>query len=87
MTAASLNPTNEGLTLASRVSTDLFTFSDVYFSKNGRLALTAMSSWCGGICGQHQWKVPEKLPTGEWQELPAWVACSTIAENWNGSRT
>ncbi len=54
--------------------TDVFTFSDVYFSKNGRLALTAISSWCGGLCGLHQWKVLKKLPTGEWQEQP-WVYC------------
>ena len=53
--------------------------ADVYFSKNGRLALTAVSTWCGGLCGQHQWKVLEKLPTGAWQELP-WITCFTIAE-------
>jgi hypothetical protein len=59
--------------------TDLFTVSDVYFSKNGRLALTALSSFCGGLCGQHQWKILEKLPTGEWQERPSWITCRTIA--------
>ena len=58
--------------------TDLFILSNVYFSKNGRLALTAVSSWCGGLCGQHEWKVLEKLPTGVWQEQP-WVTCFTIA--------
>jgi hypothetical protein len=60
--------------------TDIFTFSDVYFSKNGRLALTALSSWCSGLCGQHQWKVFEKLSTGEWREQPSWVRCFTISE-------
>jgi hypothetical protein len=55
-------------------ATDVFTFSDVYFSKNGQLALTAISSWCGGRCGLHEWKVLKKLPTGEWQEQP-WVYC------------
>lgn len=45
--------------------TDLFTLSDVYFSKGGRLALTAVSTWCGGLCGQHQWKVLEKGAHGE----------------------
>ena len=58
---------------------EVFTLSDVYFSKNGRLALTAISSWCGSLCAYHQWKVLEKLPTGEWQELPSWVSCFTIA--------
>ena len=58
--------------------TDLFILSDVYFSKNGRLAMTAVSSWCGGLCGQHEWKVLEKLPTGVWQAQP-WITCFTIA--------
>jgi len=59
--------------------TDVFTLSDVYFSKNGRIALTALSSWCGGLCGQHHWKVLEKLSTGEWRDQPSWVSCFTIA--------
>jgi hypothetical protein len=58
--------------------TDLFILADVYFSKNGRLAMTAVSSWCGGLCGQHEWKVLEKLPTGVWQVQP-WITCFTIA--------
>jgi hypothetical protein len=60
--------------------TDVFTFSDVYFSKNGRLALTAISSWCGVLCALHQWKVLRKFPTGEWQEQP-WVYCYTISRS------
>jgi hypothetical protein len=59
--------------------TDVFTFSDVYFSNNGRIALTAMSSWCGGLCAKHQWRVLEKTPTGEWREQPSWVSCVTVA--------
>lgn len=31
---------------------DYFTLADVYFNQNGRFALTALSSWCGGLCGQ-----------------------------------
>jgi hypothetical protein len=58
--------------------TDLFTFYDVYFSKNGRLALTAVSSYCGGLCGLREWKVFEKLATGQWQERN-WVTCSVIS--------
>ena len=58
---------------------DLFTLADVYFSKSGRLALTAVSTWCGGLCGKHQWKVLEKPATGEWQERP-WVTCFSIAD-------
>ncbi|HLK64694.1 MAG TPA: hypothetical protein VKU19_14715 [Bryobacteraceae bacterium] len=58
--------------------TDVFTLGDVYFSKNGRLALTGISSWCGGLCALELWKVLTKLPSGEWQELP-WVTCTSIA--------
>jgi hypothetical protein len=59
---------------------DLFTLSDVYFNQRGTLALTALSSWCGGLCGQTQWRVFEKLDTGRWQEL-RWSLCLAIAEN------
>jgi hypothetical protein len=58
--------------------TDLFRLSDVYFSPRGTLALTAISSFCGSLCGFHQWKVFEKRATGKWEELP-WDACYTIA--------
>jgi hypothetical protein len=58
--------------------TDVFILGDVYFSNNAKLALTAVSTWCGGLCGQHAWKVLEKLPTGAWQEQP-WITCFTIA--------
>ena len=34
---------------------DVFSFADVYFSKNARLSLTAMSTWCGSLCTLHQW--------------------------------
>lgn len=57
--------------------TDLFSFTGVYFSKSGRMAMTAMSSWCGGLCGQAQWRVFEKVGE-EWQERP-WVTCFTVA--------
>jgi hypothetical protein len=40
---------------------DYFTLSDVYFNQGGTLALTALSSWCGGLCAQSQWRVFEKL--------------------------
>jgi hypothetical protein len=59
---------------------DYFTLSDVYFNQFGTLALTALSSWCGGLCGQTQWRIFEKLATGKWQEL-RWGLCSAIAEN------
>jgi len=58
---------------------DYFTLSDVYFNQNGRLALTALSSWCGGLCAQSQWRVFEKHD-GKWQEL-RWGLCAAIAEN------
>ncbi len=59
---------------------DVFTFADVYFSKNGRMALTAMSTWCGSLCALHRWRIFEKVAlTGEWQER-LWVTCSTMAD-------
>ena len=56
---------------------DYFTLSDVYFNRAGTLALTALSSWCGGLCAQSQWRVFEKHD-GKWQEL-RWGLCGTIA--------
>jgi hypothetical protein len=58
--------------------TDVFTLSDVYFSKNGKLAMTGVSTWCGGDCGLDQWKVYEKLQSGEWKERP-WTTCIGFA--------
>jgi hypothetical protein len=61
-----------------RKSTDLFYLGDVYFDKSHRLALTAISTYCGGLCGQWLWKVFEKSSTGQWESRP-WVGCSAIA--------
>jgi len=60
--------------------TDVFILADVYFNQRQTLALTAISSWCGGLCGLYQWKVFEKLNTGKWKE-PPWVGCVTIASD------
>src|SRR4051794_990428 len=68
---AERNPKYEGVT-------DLFTLSDVWFSRNGKLALTAISTLCSSLCGQHQWKVFEKMSNGQWQERN-WITCFTIA--------
>jgi hypothetical protein len=62
----------------SRGVTDVFTLSDVYFNRRQTLALTAISTWCGDLCGLHQWKVFEKLNTGKWEER-TWGGCVTIA--------
>ena len=59
---------------------DYFTLSDMYFNQAGTLALTALSSWCGGLCAQSQWRVFEKADNGRWVELQ-WGLCGTIAEN------
>jgi hypothetical protein len=58
--------------------TDIFTLSDVYFNQRQTLALTAISLWCGELCGLYQWKAFEKLNTGKWEERP-WGGCVTIA--------
>jgi hypothetical protein len=57
---------------------DLFRLTDVYFDRNRTLALTAISTWCGGLCGLFQWKVFEKSISGQWQENK-WITCTTIA--------
>jgi hypothetical protein len=58
---------------------DLITLSDVYFNQRGTLALTAISTWCGGLCASYQWKVFEKADRGQWEER-RWVSCMTVAE-------
>ncbi len=58
-------------------ATDLFRLSDVYFNANRTLALTAISTWCGGVCGLFQWKVFEKS-ADKWEEQN-WITCSAIA--------
>ncbi len=58
--------------------TDLFTFSDVYFSKEGTLALVHMGSWCGGLCAHYSWRVFERSAGGGWTEL-RWTTCIIIA--------
>lgn len=63
-----------------RGETDLFTLSDVYFNKRGNLALTGISTFCGGLCGLFQWKVFEKVDGGRWVER-RWSTCTAIANN------
>jgi hypothetical protein len=58
--------------------TDLFTLSDVYFNPARTLALTAISTWCGGLCALYQWNVFEKVGPDRWEER-GWVRCITIA--------
>jgi hypothetical protein len=62
---------------------DLITLSDVYFNRSGTLALTAISTFCGGLCGRSQWKVFEKVDSGRWEELP-WATCVTVAWMFGG---
>ena len=58
---------------------DLIALSDVYFNPGRTLALTAISTWCGGLCAMYRWRVFEKSEAGEWQERN-WVTCSAVAE-------
>jgi hypothetical protein len=58
--------------------TDLFTLTDVYFNRRRTLALTSISTFCGGVCGLMSWKVYEKSDAGEWKERP-WVLCTTMS--------
>jgi hypothetical protein len=59
---------------------DYFTLSDFYFNQAGTLALTALSSWCGGLCAQSQWRVFEKADNDRCVERQ-WGLCATIPEN------
>ncbi len=59
-------------------ASDLFSLGDVYFDRNHTLALTFISSWCGGLCSQSQWKVFEKGTDGTWK-AKSWATCFTIA--------
>jgi hypothetical protein len=59
---------------------DVITLSDVYFNQRGTLALTAISTWCGGLCASYQWKVFEKVDGGKWEERD-WITCMTVAGN------
>jgi hypothetical protein len=58
---------------------DLFTLSDVYFNQYRTLALTAISSFCGGLCGFHQWRVYERIAGHPWEDTK-WAACIVRAE-------
>lgn len=60
--------------------TDLFSLSDVFFDSHRTLAITAIATWCGRLCGLIRWRVFEKLKTGEWEERP-WVGCTAMSEN------
>jgi hypothetical protein len=63
---------------------DIFTLSDVYFNQRRTLAMTAIRSWCGGLCGRQQWKVFEKLDKGGWEER-RWITCSGMSNTfWDG---
>jgi hypothetical protein len=60
-----------------RVVINVFRLSDVYFNQRGTLALTFISTDCGGLCGSYQWKVFEKL-NGVWTARD-WVTCTAMA--------
>jgi hypothetical protein len=62
----------------SQKATDLFRLTDVYFDHNRTLALTAISTFCGGLCGMFQWRVFEKTGKG-WEDRPRWVTCTAMA--------
>jgi hypothetical protein len=75
-----LRPGGEPKDERFRGVSDLITLSDVYFNQKGTLALTAISTWCGGLCASFQWKVFEKMASGQWEERQ-WVTCMTVAGN------
>jgi hypothetical protein len=58
-------------------SKDLFYLTNVFFNQSRTLALTAIRSYCGQLCGRADWKVFEKAKNGRWEERH-WIACSTM---------
>lgn len=58
---------------------DFFRLTDVYFDKSRTMALVQISTWCGDLCAQWQWKVLEKAGGDTWRERQ-WVTCATMAE-------
>ena len=61
-------------------TSDLFTFSDVYFNQSRTLALTAVSTFCGSLCASVKWKIFQKTSEDRWEERP-WVFCTTVADD------
>jgi hypothetical protein len=57
---------------------NLFYVTEVYFNKRRTMALTRIYTLCGNMCAMDQWKVFEKLDSGQWQERP-WVTCWTMS--------
>ncbi|MBI2680905.1 MAG: hypothetical protein HYX25_07870 [Candidatus Solibacter usitatus] len=59
-------------------ATDLFRLTDVYFNRDRTIALTAISTHCGLLCGRADWRVLGGARNGQWEERP-WVTCDTIS--------
>lgn len=59
---------------------DLITLTNVFFNPQRTLAVTQISTWCGGLCGLWLWKVFEKSMSSEWREL-SWSTCMVVSEN------
>jgi hypothetical protein len=58
--------------------TDIFSLGDVYFSKDRTLALTGITTWCGGLCGSSQWRIYEKLPNSSWVSVRPERDCAVL---------
>jgi hypothetical protein len=57
---------------------DLYRLTDVYFNSTHTFALTAISTFFGGLCGMSSWKVFQKTNEGSWKERP-WITCASMA--------
>jgi hypothetical protein len=53
---------------------DFFSVGNVYFDRDHTVALTYLSSVCGGLCGKFTWRVFERNIDGHWEER-SWVNC------------
>jgi hypothetical protein len=67
------------LSLSAHEETYWFSVGNVYFDRGRTIALTYLSSVCGGLCGTFRWRVFVRDPAGRWSDRSSWVNCVTMA--------
>jgi len=64
---------------ATQEKKEVFTLSDVYFNRDGTLALTGLRIWCGNLCESARWSIFEKTSNGEWKQVRPESNCYQVA--------
>jgi hypothetical protein len=62
-----------------RGATDLFQFTDVYFSKNRTIAVVFVYAWSGPLAATWKWFALERTAAGKWEKRPQWAHCGAEA--------